>query len=164
MQAFASLTLYRTIYIVTATGHALIGTLIAAKITDPVGAYAISFFSHFAGDILPHWDSGTHSKEKSHARLFVESAIDVLIGFFLSYFLYVLLGGQNIIHLVLCIIFSQLPDWITAPYFILGIKIPFSVRVGKIQSKLNRSLDLPWGIVTQIAAVIILYLIFFKVF
>lgn len=149
----------------TATGHALIGTLIAGKVQDPIIANSLSLVSHFAGDILPHWDSGTNWRKKSRERLFFESAIDVIIGFVASYYVYVyLLGGKDIVLMVTCIIFSQLPDWITAPSFVLGMKIPISKAMERIQSAMNTRLDKPWGIVTQVVAVVVLYLLLYRPF
>ena len=69
----------------TATGHALVGTIIAARFQNPVVAIGLSFISHFACDILPHWDSGTNFKKKSHQRLVTETIIDVLISILLSF-------------------------------------------------------------------------------
>lgn len=49
----------------TATGHAVIGTVIAATISNPFVAIPLAFVSHLAADSFPHWDSGTHEKEKT---------------------------------------------------------------------------------------------------
>ncbi len=152
-------------YPMTATGHALIGALIAGKVQDPIIANSLSLASHFAGDLLPHWDAGTNWRKKSRQRLFVESVIDVLVGFAASYFLYVyILGGKDIVLMVTCIIFAQLPDWITAPSFVLGMKIPVAKTMERIQSSMNTRLDKPWGIVTQAVAIIVLYFILYRPF
>lgn len=152
----------------TATGHALVAALIAAKFTNPYIAFPLSFASHFACDILPHWDSGTHHREKTKKRLFYEAVADVLIGFVTAYILYNLVTpDRNYILLFFAIIFAQLPDWITAPYFILHIRHPlvnWSRGMYKIQHKLNSRLDQPWGIITQILTVVLLYIFLFKIF
>ena len=48
----------------TATGHAIIGTVIAVKIGNPALAVPLAIASHIAADAFPHWDEGTNSKKK----------------------------------------------------------------------------------------------------
>ena len=72
----------------TATGHALIGTVIAAKIGNPALAVPIALASHFAADALPHWDTGYHRSHKSKRKFFLQSALDVMLGFALSYLMF----------------------------------------------------------------------------
>lgn len=152
----------------TATGHALIGALIAAKFHNPYLAIPLSFASHFAADMVPHWDAGTHHREKSHKQLFKESAVDVVVGVVTSFVLYnYILGESNYVLLYACVFASQLPDWMTAPYFIFNQRSKFfewSKWSYKVQHKLNSRLDLPWGAVTQVVAVIALYILLFRVF
>ncbi|MBI2034986.1 MAG: hypothetical protein HYT11_04605 [Candidatus Levybacteria bacterium] len=69
----------------TATSHAIIGAVIAAKISNPILAIPIAIFSHIAADAFPHWDTGTHKPNKSRRRFFLETLVDVTTGFILSY-------------------------------------------------------------------------------
>lgn len=141
----------------TATGHAIIGTVIAAKVGDPTLAIPIAFLSHIAADSLPHWDVGTnghHKKKKKLAREFVEAGIDVFIGFVLSYFLILLLFPQtNIQYAFILILISQSLDWIMAPYYFFNIKIPPFQWAYKFQKLVDNRQDKPWGIINQIAIV-----------
>lgn len=156
----------------TATSHALIGTMIAARFSgDPVLAIGVSFASHFAADIIPHWDLGTHWRKKTKLRLQLESVVDVLIGFILSYVLYGLIlrneaafVGENYPFVFLCIIAAQAPDWLMAPSLIFGKDFPGSDFMYQVQHRLNTKLDKPWGIITQVVALIALFLILFVIF
>lgn len=152
----------------TATGHALIGALIAAKFHNPYLAVPFSFASHIAADLVPHWDSGTHLRKKTHERLFYEGVIDVTLGIVLSFILYKnILGQSNMLLLYSCVIAAQLPDWIMAPYVVMGWRNPFftwSKYSYLIQRKINKKLDKPWGIVTQAATVIGLYILLFRLY
>ncbi|MFI5265518.1 MAG: hypothetical protein ACHQT7_02120 [Candidatus Levyibacteriota bacterium] len=152
----------------TATGHALVATLIVAKIHNPYIALPLAFASHFACDMIPHWDTGTHHREKTKKVLFYESGLDVLISIVSSYLLYHNILGQSDYMLLYSAVFlSQLPDWLTAPYLILNMDSPivfWSKQTYKIQHKMNRRLDKPWGIVTQVVTVIGLYILLFKIF
>lgn len=151
----------------TATGHALVATLLIAKFPDPAICLPLSFASHFACDIIPHWDSGTHHHDKTKERLFFEAGLDVIASIVLSVLLYMALGGGNYIVLFIGIFLSQLPDWLTAPYFIFHMKsrlVVWSKYTYKLQHRLNSRLDKPWGIVTQVVTVVGLYFLLFQIF
>lgn len=144
----------------TATGHAVIGTIIAAKIGYPILAVPIAIVSHFAADVFPHWDTATHYREKSKKRFLIETFTDVVLGFILSYILIFLLFPQtNLIYAFFIIIISQLPDWITSPYLFFKIKIWPFVEMYKFQRAFNVRLDKPWGIITQVAVLVLIVIL-----
>lgn len=147
----------------TATGHALIGTFIAAKFTDPFIGLPLSFLSHFAADFVPHWDSGTHGDKKSKKRMFFESIADLALSVLVALVFYtMLLGGKDIRYLFVCVFLSQLPDYLYIPYMYLNIKSGIFAWNIKIQNSIHKSLDKPWGIITQVVVIIIIYVFFFR--
>lgn len=152
----------------TATGHALIGALIAAKFHNPYLAIPLAFASHFAADMVPHWDAGTHHREKSQKDLFKESALDVIISVVTAFVLYDnILGESNYVLLYMSVFAAQLPDWLMAPYLVLnqhGRGFGWSKWSYQIQHKMNRRLDKPWGIITQVGTVIGVYILLFRIF
>ena len=138
----------------TATGHALIGTVIAAKIGNPVLAVPIAIASHFLADALPHWDTGYHRESKSKRKFFIESFLDVIVGFLLSYALIIgFFPSTNLSYAFLIVIMAQLPDWLTAPYLFFDMKFAPFCWVYNMQKKFDTTLDLPWGFINQVAAV-----------
>lgn len=139
----------------TATGHALIGTVIAAKIGNPALAIPLALTSHFLADALPHWDTGYHRQQASKSRFFWTSALDVLLGFVLSFLLIFYIFPQtNLGYAFLMIIVAQLPDWLTAPYLFLGLKsAPFN-WIYDLQKKFDSSIGLPWGFINQVTVVL----------
>lgn len=141
----------------TATGHALIGTVIAAKVGNPVLAIPIAVASHFLADALPHWDTGTNKLKKSKRLFFFESILDVLLGFVLSWLLITwVFPSTNLSYAFLIIIMAQLPDWLTAPYLFFNMKVfPFA-NIYHFQKKFDTRLGLPWGFVNQVAAILAL--------
>ena len=148
----------------TATAHGVIGTVIAAKIGNPALAAPIALVSHFAADLFPHWDTGTHWREKNKTRFFLESLSDAVLSFVLSYVLIVLFFPTlNIPYAFFIIIISQLPDWIMSPYLFFKIRAQPFVWMYQFQRKLNARLDKPWGIINQIA-VLVLIVILAKIF
>lgn len=139
----------------TATGHALIGTVIAAKIGNPALAAPIALASHFAADALPHWDTGYHRTHKSKRKFFIQSFLDVILGFVLSYFLISLFfPSTNLIYAFFIILMAQLPDWLTAPYLFFDMKYAPFCWIYRLQKVFDKSLGMPWGVVNQVAAVI----------
>ena len=146
----------------TATSHAVIGTIIAAKIGNPALAIPIAMTSHIAADLIPHWDTGTngHSKGKASMSILRNSVIDVLLGFILSYLLiYYFFPQTNLSYAFLIIIMSQLFDWLMIPYYFFGIKKPLFKSVYKFQKLFDNRLDKPWGIISQAVTVLLLLII-----
>lgn len=146
----------------TSTGHALIGALLAAKFNNPYLAVGLSFLTHYPSDILPHWDVGTHLGKKSAMRRFVEGSVDIGIGLILSIIVYSYLSLENnYLLLLLCIFSAQLPDWISAPYTVFKMNIPVIKKLDDFSDRLHHKLDKPWGIFTQIGALLALYILLF---
>jgi len=142
----------------TATSHAIIGTIIAAKIGNPALAIPIAIASHIAADAIPHWDTATNRRKKTFRKMFRDSFLDVAIGFFLSYLLIIwLFPTTNLAYAFLIIIASQLLDWITALYYFCHLKA--FKWIYSFQKLFNNDLDLPWGLVTQIIPLVLLLIL-----
>ena len=148
---------YNCCYLMTATGHALIGTVIAAKIGNPALAVPIALGSHFVADAFPHWDTGYHRKKNGLKKFFAETSLDVMLGFVLSYALLELFfPGTNLIYAFAIILVAQSPDWLTAPYLFFDMNFPPFSWMYNIQKIFDNKLNQPWGIINQAAAVILI--------
>jgi len=150
----------------TATAHAIVGTMIAARFVDPVISLPLALGSHYLFDLVPHWDSGTHLRQKSNRRFIYEAFIDGGIAFIVSGFVfYYLFQRTDFFYLYLVVGFSVLPDILTViTRFMFKIKNPLWDWNNRLQSKLNRRLGLPWGILTQIIVVGVVYILLFTIF
>ena len=150
---------------VTATAHAIVAGAIAQKFPDPFLAPLLAFVSHFIMDAVPHWDFGTNwrarPKRDTAALAVGETLVGILIGF--------LLYRQNTQQLLLgtTIVFSLLPDWLEAPWYIFfarqqkhrpGPQAGFwewlTFRIYKTENAFHTRAQYPLGLVTQIATVI----------
>jgi hypothetical protein len=139
----------------TSTAHALIGTVIAAKIGNPALAIPIALASHFIADAVPHWDTAYHRKQKSKTRLIGTSFIDLILGFILAWALIVFLfPATNLTYAFIIIIAAQLPDWLTLPYLFLDLDFPPFSYAYYIQKRFDTHLGLPWGVINQVVAVL----------
>jgi len=144
----------------TATSHALIGTVIAAKIGNPALAIPLALASHVISDMIPHWDTATNIEKKGKKRVIIDSFFDVIIGFILSFLIVIFLFPQtNLGYVFVIILASQALDWLIVPYYLFDINLPLSKAVYKFQKSFDNSLDKPWGIVTQVATVIAVILL-----
>src|SRR3990167_1274917 len=135
----------------TATAHALIGASIAVKFVNPIIGIPLAIISHFVADLIPHWDAGTNHRQKSVIRLKIEAAIDVILGFVLVFVIF-----RNLVdpvYLFTMVIAAQLPDWIEAPSWMFGFKVPPFSWLDWLGHKLQSRAQLPWGLVTQIVVV-----------
>lgn len=141
----------------TATAHALVGGAIAASVNNPALGLTLATISHPILDKIPHWDVGWGWRKKSKLRFFLESITDLGIGVISSYFIF----GQNLNPLYFwgAVFLSESWDILEAPYWFFRWKFPPFGIIYQIQSKMQGKAALPWGILTQIAAVIITVLL-----
>lgn len=137
----------------TATAHALIGASLATKIVNPVIGIPAAIASHFIADLIPHWDAGTNHRNKSRLRLKMEAVLDVLLGFALVLILFRTQTAQNPVYMLSMVISAQLPDWLAAPDYMFGLKVPPFSWMQKIGHETQTRMQLPWGLVTQVVTV-----------
>lgn len=135
----------------TATAHALIGASIASRVINPQVGIPLAIVSHFAADLIPHWDAGTNHKQKTLTRLKLEAAADVLVGFALVFLIF--RSSVEPVYLFTMVIAAQLPDWLEAPSWMFGFKVPPFSWLDWLGHKLQSRMQLPWGLVTQVVIV-----------
>lgn len=141
----------------TATAHAVIGTVIAAKVGNPAIGIPLAIASHIAADLFPHWDTATNIAIKGKKRVIIESFADVILGFVISYFIINLFFPKtNLSYALMMILVSQGLDWLTAPYYFFNNNLPLFKWVYRFQKLFNNSHNAPWGIINQIAILILL--------
>ncbi|MBI4038149.1 hypothetical protein HY387_00645 [Candidatus Daviesbacteria bacterium] len=144
----------------TATAHALVGGAIAASISNPVIGLPLAALSHPLMDMTPHWDFGCGWRKKNKIILFGQSCFDVALGLFLTYLFF----GRSVdlTYLAAAVFISEAWDLLMVPY-LFGLKfLPFSAFYN-VQSAINVNIKLPWGILTQVATVVVTVLLL-KVF
>lgn len=145
----------------TATGHAVVGTVIAVAIPNPIIGIPLAVLSHIAADLFPHWDIGTNRDKKPHDRFVVEAVGDVIFSYLISILLVLTLFPQTDITYALVMVFAaQFLDWASAPFVFFKIKKPiFFNLVYRFQKTFDNRLDKPWGIIGQVSVLIVLILL-----
>lgn len=140
---------------VTATGHAIIGTSLAAIIPNPVIGIPVAILSHVFADAFPHWDTGTNMKKKSKAEFVIGSFIDLGISFFVPFILTAYLFPQtSLVYVYIMVIAAQGLDWVSAPSVFLGWKFPPITWSLTIQKMFDNRLDKPRGVIYQVVALV----------
>ncbi|EKD86817.1 MAG: hypothetical protein ACD_37C00136G0002 [uncultured bacterium] len=136
----------------TATGHAVIGTVIAAKIGNPALAIPLALASHVAADFFPHWDTGFERYKKSENIFIRNSVVDVIMSFTLSFLLvYFLFPQTSYAYAFIMVIAAQFFDWATAPYLFLKWNFPPFTWAYRFQMLFDRPMAKPWGVIGQVA-------------
>lgn len=135
----------------TATGHAVIGAIIAAKVGNPTLSIPLAIGSHILSDAIPHWDVATNSGKKTKKALIYDAAFDVVFGFFMAFMILgIFFPATDPFYAVAIILLAQSFDWLTVPYYFFRIKKPpFFFWVYKFQKLFDRKLGLPWGVIIQ---------------
>lgn len=141
----------------TATAHALVGGAIAASVPNPAVGITLAFVSHPLLDMIPHWDFGRGWRQKTKLRLFIQASLDLLIG---SVVAFILFGTNvNFWYFSMCILAAELMDILEIPYWFFNWKFPPFGWIYKIQHEIQGKAKLPWGILTQAAAVGLIFYI-----
>ncbi len=145
----------------TATGHAVIGTVIAVKIGNPALAIPLAVASHLLADAFPHWDTATNVDEKGKKKVIRDTIFDIALGFIISYaIVFFWFPRTDLGYVFIMILASQFFDWLMAPYYLFGINLPFSKWAHEFQKNhFNTKLDKPWGIILPALAVAFLVLL-----
>ncbi len=144
----------------TATGHAVIGAVIAAKIGNPALAIPVAIASHVAADAFPHWDIGTNRKSKSHKLFFIESIADLVLSFIAAFLVIQFLNpATSLFYGFIIVIAAQSFDWIAAPYIFLHWDFTPFFQLAKVQKYFDNRLNKPWGVVGQVGILLLLTVI-----
>jgi hypothetical protein len=148
------------------TPHTFVGVAIATTIPNPLIAVPLAFFSHFAGDLIPHWDFYSESSREERIKgwiplaVMADMALGVAVGIFYSlHALWVLKDNMLALNIFLCGIASVLPDAMTGPSLYISKAGNIFKLVHKLQSKLQFQVPLPWGAISQIVVVVLSILI-----
>ncbi len=142
----------------TATGHAVIGVALAAAIPNPMIGIPIAVLSHIPADLFPHWDIGTNRKSKGEKKFVYGAFADVIISYLVTFLLVAFVFPQvNIVYALAMVFASQFFDWLAAPYVFLRLmKPPIFYWTYKFQKTFDNRLDKPWGIIGQVAILLLL--------
>lgn len=136
--------------------HTVVGAAIAAKIGNPALSLPLALASHFALDLLPHWNPHLNTELNRLGKLSGKTvafiATDVILsltgGFLIAS---TVLPDQNQFAIVILGSFMGiLPDLVEAPHFFLGIRWEPIERLIRFQKSIQNDAPPFLGILTQV--------------
>ena len=141
----------------TATAHALVGGAIAASISNPAIGLPLAAISHPLIDMIPHWDFGLGWRKKSKLLLFIQSAVDLMLGLILTYLLF----GRfvDLTYLLAAVLLSESWDILMMPKLLFNWNFPPFSTFYNVQHQINNNVRLPWGIINQAVTVTAIFLV-----
>lgn len=136
------------------TTHVFMGVLIGMTVEIPWLALPLALLSHFALDLLPHWDFFSF-QDKITPQIMRKIYADVLLGLIVgSYFAYTVLPNTTkAVTVLACSFLSIFPDLIEAPYVFWRKKWPLCTRTIALQHKLHWKKKLPEGLIIQLVLI-----------
>lgn len=151
------------------TPHTFVGLAVGSTISNPLISAPLSFFLHFAGDLVPHWDfySETSKEDRTKGWRPIAVMADLVVGVSVGlistlYVLWVKHDSTLALSIFLAGICSVLPDALTAPEIFMKKPPALSRYLGKIQSRLQFQAPLPWGIISQVIVMALSALLFYR--
>ncbi len=125
------------------TPHSLLGAAVGGATGNPYWAAPAAFASHFAGDVLPHWNPNFPFRSK---KLYAFVIADFTVALALVPILFVLFPGRP--EFAIGALFGCLPD------IILGIRFVFKIRqlrwYERIHSAIHFEVPLAYGLWPQL--------------
>ncbi len=144
------------------TPHVFVGVAIGTSLTNPILAVPLSFFMHFVGDKVPHWDFYSNTKKDERRKgwrpiaVMADLAIGIGVGLTFTYYtLWVINDPALAVNVFLCGIASVLPDALEGPYIFMEKEPKWLQPITNIQKKMQFQAPLPWGLLTQVAVVLV---------
>lgn len=107
------------------TPHVAVGAAIASKIPNPFIAIPLALASHFVLDRVPHWNPHFYTEMKKYGKptrqstyiAIADCSIALALGLFFAW--HALPNVGNAVLVLICSLFSVLPDQIKTPFFFL---------------------------------------------
>ncbi len=139
------------------TPHTMVGLAIGTTVSNPIIGVPASILMHFIGDLVPHWDFYSNTKNEERRvgwrplAVMADLALGISVGLTTTLFaLWVKNDSGLALNILLCGIGSVLPDALEGPHIYFHNEPKLLKLVSRTQSKLQFQAPLPWGILTQL--------------
>jgi len=139
--------------------HALVGGLVATKISHPIITSPLLFLTHLFLDRIPHWDLGTDFRKRKKVVNFLLGLTDLLGGIGACWLIFQKTFPLNPL-LWTGVFFSLLPDFLEFPALFLNWRFfPFDKLEFVHSHYFHRKSKFPQGLILQIIIIgVILFL------
>ena|SRR3990167_10353508 len=142
------------------TPHVALGVLIATKV-HPALALPVALASHFALDMIPHWNPHSYTETQKYGRptnkTLTIATLDVIAALALGFFIAgrFLPDYYKFFFVLLTAFVSVLPDLVKSPYFLLKVRGRLSDYVKFERSLQADSKNFYFGVATQLAVIVV---------
>jgi len=148
--------------------HTIVGATIATKIGNPLLAFPLAFLSNFVLDLLPHWNPHLYTEMKKKGKVsskstkivILDSTLALITGLLLAFRFYP--NFYKIILVLISCFLAVLADLIEAPYFFLGSKNKYIIKLIKFQGKFQWNVSFWPGILSQAFILLICFWLIFS--
>jgi hypothetical protein len=131
------------------TPHVALGLAIAVAIPNPLISIPLAFASHFALDMVPHWNPHINTEMKKFGKLTNPTLFIIAVDLALALILTIFIGKTNP-YIYLASFMSILPDIAEGPYFLFGWRNKYLDIILRFQRSIQASANIFWGLLTQI--------------
>lgn len=148
--------------------HTIVGATIATKIGNPLLALPLALISNLLVDLLPHWNPHIYTEmnhdgkvsQKSKKIIIIDSSLALIVGVLLATRFYPDLVKMAII-LAGCFL-AVFFDVLEAPYFFLGSKNKYILKLISFQRRLQCNVSPIPGLLSQVVLILVCLLILFR--
>lgn len=136
--------------------HTVIGATIAYKIGNPYLSLPLALLSHFALDLLPHWNPHLNTEIREKGKLSRKTQIIIVGDVVLSVVAGVAIASLALpdkmafTYIILGAFLGVLPDVVEGPYFFLKMNLPFVDKLMKFQKMIQNDAAPFLGLLTQV--------------
>lgn len=131
------------------TPHVALGLAIAVAIPNPLISIPLAFASHFALDMVPHWNPHINTEMKKFGKLTNPTLFIIAVDLALALILTIFIGKTNP-YIYLASFMSILPDIAEGPYFLFGWRNKYLDVILRFQRSIQANANIFWGLLTQI--------------
>lgn len=148
--------------------HTIIGATIAIKVGNPALSLPLALLSHFAFDLVPHWNPHIYREVNSHGQVSVRSKGVIVADSFSALAVGTLLAFRfypdlnRVVTIFAACFLAVLPDLVEAPYFFLFNSTNKYLKAYiKFHRRFQANASFWPGVISQAVVVIICLLIIF---
>ena len=135
------------------TPHVALGLAIAVAIPNPLISIPLAFASHFALDMVPHWNPHINTEMKKYGKLTNPTLFIIAVDLALALVLTIFVAKTNP-YIYMASFMSILPDIAEGPYFLFGWRNKYLDIVLRFQRSIQANANIFWGLTTQILTII----------
>jgi hypothetical protein len=145
--------------------HSIVGATIASIIPPPF-SFPIALASHFATDLVPHWNPHMSVEIKKTGRIshrtltiiVMDSTLALIFGLLFAF--HFLPNINQSLNVIFCCFFAVVPDLVEFPHFFLKKKIPPIEKLLDFQKRHQFNVSIFPGLISQTLVILVcLYVI-----